>query len=147
MRVLRLFSFYCLVLLAIPAAGEVTLRYGWRVGDVFILDKVIDLAGTIRAGTAPPMATSERARIRKKLTVEQVDSQGRAQLSVALLSVAATKSIGEDEFQYSLSPDRVVMDDIQIWQRRAQQGRGSPKLEHLRQLFLPWVMECSLVGL
>ena len=82
-----------LILLAWPAAAQVELRYQWRTGDAFLLDKVLDLAGTIRSGTAPPVETSQSAKIRKKVSVEEIDPDGWARLSVALLSVSATKRV------------------------------------------------------
>ncbi len=137
---------WSMVLWAMPTTAQVTLRYQWRVGDAFILDKVIDVAGTIRAGTAPARAMSQRARVRKKLTVEQVDPQGQAQLRVALLSVSATKSVGEEQVQYSLTPDQIVLDNTRIWQRSAKQEQTSPNVEHLQQLFMPRGMSCSPRG-
>lgn len=131
---------------AIPAVGEVSLRYQWQAGDVFILNKVVEVAGTIRGGTAAPQTMSERATIRKKVTVESVDPGGRAQLRVALLLVSATKSVGEDEIQYSLSPERIVMDDIRLWRRNPNEQEISPKVGPLRQLFHPRAIECSAQG-
>jgi len=146
MKMSSLFVFSCVVLLARPASSQVELRYQWRPGDAFILDKVIDLAGTIRAGTEPPVEMSQRAKIRKKVTVERVDPSGRAELNIALLSVSATKSVGEVQVQYTLSPGQIVIDNTRIWQQSEKQVRVSPKVRHLRQLFMPRTRTCSPLG-
>ena len=135
-----------LVLLTMPAAGQVTLRYQWRAGDAYLLDKVVDLTGTIRSGTAPPVETSQSAKIRKKVTVDEVDSGGWAHLSVALLSVSATKSIGEQQLQYSMSPDQVVLGETLIWRKTDREGLESSHVRSLQQLFVPSALKCSARG-
>lgn len=134
----------CLILAcALPAASQVDLRYGWKPDEVFILDKTLETSGTVQTGTHPALETRQRTLIRKKVTVNKVDALGNAQLSVAVLSVSATKTVGESRFQYSLTPDQIALDHTRIWQDSQDPKRIQ---ERLRQLFKPRVMWCAARG-
>ncbi len=73
-------------------AEEVVLRYQWNAGEVFILDKQLELFGTVRMATWEAWPAQQRATIRKKVTVEEVSDKGEAKLRVATLLISATNN-------------------------------------------------------
>lgn len=142
--IIRIYPCFILALVVASTSwSEVQLRYQWIVGDEWILDKQLDLSGTLQMGTHPVQLVSQRAILRKKLIVEEKLPDDWWKLRVALLSLSATKSIGEEEFRYSLSPDHLVVDDVEIWSSSIDPEKPSTLLQ---QYFRPLVMWCTSLG-
>jgi hypothetical protein len=128
------------------ARDGILLRYNWQQGQEIILDKTLELAGTLRVATGEAVPVTQRAMVRKRVLVKEVSPEGQARLQIATLSISATKETAGESFQYSLRPDRMVINDTIIWEKPEGKQGVSRVEKRLRAMFKPSVKWISPQG-
>jgi hypothetical protein len=143
----RFFLFIAFLMVgSLVHSQEALLRYRWSEGDVFLLDKKIEISGTIQMGTRPVQPMTQTARLQKKITVVHVSSEGRAELESSLIAYSATKTIADRTTRIEADPERLLVDGKLLFDRGRDESRIKKISGRYADLFKKHTFWCSRRG-